>query len=544
MARIIAGWTLAAILTALGGGPAVAQDKETEAFPHREIRGPKGLPDRRPIFAHMTQVVFTRDSAKMAAGAGANIFIWNVADGKELVRMQLPDQQAYHRIAFSDDGKTLVWCGREDPMIRILDTVTGRQLREFLQPNVKKEEAQPGEKREEFSSRFVTFSPDAQRMAFHGLNYYDEIDIIDVATEKLVLRIKDLKDFYGVIFSPDGSMLAVTFHKPGINLYDAKTGKLLRELRKPHREGEDMGFTVAAFSPDGNFLAVGGQPRATLDVWSVKTGKRVSSRQCKIHFSRVAFTTDSQSLVCVETDGLPYLYHLLAEKETYRFNPPARLCHFVKITPDGKRAALIGEATNSDPNVRHESIFLYELPAKVLNPPAAQVDDATLEKLWEELSTDNDLRLQRVLGAFRTAPQPTVALFRKNLRHVSPEQRAKVEKWIADLDDPEFTKRDQAMKDLRQVAHQFGPLLKARLEKADPGEIRNRLTFLLKQVEIEPLPASLVTELRAVTVLEQLATPEARELLTKVAEGAPQARLTVEAQAALERVTKGKKADK
>jgi hypothetical protein len=47
-----------------------------------------------------------------------------------------------------------------------------------------------------------------------------------------------------------------------------------------------------------------------------------------------------------------------------------------------------------------------------------------------------------------------------------------------------------------------------------------------------------VKELRAVTLLEEIATEEARKLLAQLAEGAPGARLTVEARAAAERIAK------
>jgi hypothetical protein len=45
--------------------------------------------------------------------------------------------------------------------------------------------------------------------------------------------------------------------------------------------------------------------------------------------------------------------------------------------------------------------------------------------------------------------------------------------------------------------------------------------------------------LRAIEVLEHLATPEARQVLQKLAEGAPNVRLTREAKAALARLEKG-----
>jgi hypothetical protein len=180
----------------------------------------------------------------------------------------------------------------------------------------------------------------------------------------------------------------------------------------------------------------------------------------------------------------------------------------------------------------------------VLNPPAAQIDEATLETLWNDLNTDNDLRLQRIQQAFKAAPKPAVELFRKKIPPISKELAAKVEQWMVNLDDQVFTVRDQAMKDLKDVVHTFGPLIKTRQEKEPAGEIRNRLTFLLKQTAGEPLPASLVRELRALAILEQIATAEAVQLLTDLANGAPQARLTNEARDANERVGRGKSSNK
>jgi hypothetical protein len=212
----------------------------------------------------------------------------------------------------------------------------------------------------------------------------------------------------------------------------------------------------------------------------------------------------------------------------------------VTFSPDFKRAALIGDATERNRDARRRAIFLYDLPPRLLNPPAAQVDDVPLEQLWTDLNTDNDLRLQRVQQAFRTAPKAAVELFRKKMFPVSKEQSAKVEQWIARLDDPAFTVRDQTMKDLKAAAHEFAPLLQARHQQASAGETRNRLTFILKQMADEPRPAALVRALRAVSVLEQMATPEARQLLTALADGAPLARLTVEAREALRRLAAAK----
>ena len=99
-------------------------------LPFKGIRLPKG---------HASEVVFSRDGTKMAVGTAATITVWQVADGKELVRMQLPQEQLFHRLVFAPDDKTLVYNGREDPLVRIFDAKTGRQARELPQPDPSKE---------------------------------------------------------------------------------------------------------------------------------------------------------------------------------------------------------------------------------------------------------------------------------------------------------------------------------------------------------------------------------------------------------------------
>jgi cell division septum initiation protein DivIVA len=68
-------------------------------------------------------------------------------------------------------------------------------------------------------------------------------------------------------------------------------------------------------------------------------------------------------------------------------------------------------------------------------------------------------------------------------------------------------------------------------------ELQQRIQQLLEQLETVP-SAERLQALRAVEVLEIAGTPEARQLLEVLAKGAPEARLTQEAKASLERLTK------
>lgn len=82
-------------------------------------------------------------------------------------------------------------------------------------------------------------------------------------------------------------------------------------------------------------------------------------------------------------------------------------------------------------------------------------------------------------------------------------------------------------------------LLKA-IQNKPSVEVRRRVEQLLDKAENAHLrvDVQLLRSLRAVEVLERLATSEAGQVLQTLAKGNPQARLTQEAAAALQRLAK------
>jgi hypothetical protein len=74
-------------------------------------------------------------------------------------------------------------------------------------------------------------------------------------------------------------------------------------------------------------------------------------------------------------------------------------------------------------------------------------------------------------------------------------------------------------------------------------ELRRRVESLLARAEAEQQTPSreAIQSLRALAVLERIGTGEAVALLTSLAEGAPEARLTQEARATLARLKRGRK---
>ncbi len=78
------------------------------------------------------------------------------------------------------------------------------------------------------------------------------------------------------------------------------------------------------------------------------------------------------------------------------------------------------------------------------------------------------------------------------------------------------------------------PVLRKALDSKPSEEARRRMESILRKPR-PPSPET-VQVIRGVEVLEHIGTPEARQLLESLAEGAPEAVLTREAKGALERL--------
>jgi len=113
-----------------------------------------------------------------------------------------------------------------------------------------------------------------------------------------------------------------------------------------------------------------------------------------------------------------------------------------------------------------------------------------------------------------------------------------VARLIADLDSDQFRMRDAATKELQQLDDLAEPALRKALEAKNSLETNRRLSLLLDQLRTRPFSPQQLQRYRALEALENLATPEARQVLTVLAAGAPAAMQTKEAKASLERLGK------
>src|SRR5262249_39603972 len=107
---------------------------------------------------------------------------------------------------------------------------------------------------------------------------------------------------------------------------------------------------------------------------------------------------------------------------------------------------------------------------------------------------------------------------------------------IADLDSEQFAVRAAALKELEEAVDQAEPELRQALEAKPSVEVRKHLERLLAGPRVARSAAGLRTW-RALQVLEQIGSRDAREILAALGKGSPRSWVTQEAGVSLQRLT-------
>jgi RNA polymerase sigma factor (sigma-70 family) len=202
---------------------------------------------------------FSPDGKLLAASSVDPVIrLFEAATGRELRQFrghenEVPHENAVPTVSFSPDGQTLA-SGCMDGNMCWWEVNTGKQLRKQL--------VHPGGV---FS---VAFSTDGKYLVSGGA---DKVAILsDAATGKALRRLVGHQaEVRSVAFAPDGRTIASGSMDCTIRLWETATGKPLREL-KGHRGP----VRAVAFSPDGRLLATGGEDW-TVALWEVSTGKDI-----------------------------------------------------------------------------------------------------------------------------------------------------------------------------------------------------------------------------------------------------------------------------
>jgi hypothetical protein len=161
-----------------------------------------------------------------------------------------------------------------------------------------------------------------------------------------------------------------------------------------------------------------------------------------------------------------------------------------------------------------------------------------LDALWADLASSDAAKAHRAVWSLAAAPGQSLPLLQRRLPPAAPPDPKRVERLLGDLDSDQFAVREKAARELEEIGDLAGPLLRKALAGEPPPEVRRRVKALLESLESPVRSPECLRALRAVQVLESVGNEEARRLLKALAEGTPEARLTQEAKASLERLAR------
>jgi len=181
------------------------------------------------------------------------------------------------------------------------------------------------------------------------------------------------------------------------------------------------------------------------------------------------------------------------------------------------------------------TVIIWDVSGKKASaPPQRALSAEELDKHWANLASDDDSLASHSLCEFVAAGRQSAAYLKGRLSPSSSataEQEKVLTQSIADLDSEAFKTREKAMRELEKLGDVALPALRKAQTEPTSLEARRRIERLLSRID-----KALRQELRAVEVLERIATPEARTILKALAKGAPDAQLTRVAKTALARL--------
>jgi WD40 repeat protein len=413
------------------------------------------------------------------------IHLWDVARGEELRKLE-GHQEVVPLLAFAPDGRTLASAGI-DQSLRLWDVATGKELRQLVRP-VGDDNVPPAVRRWRWRRQQqvggpggLAFSHDGKTLGFAA---GDKIRLWETASgdERAAFRAT-VSEGSLFAFSPDGAVLALCHGEDSVQLLSADTGKV-RHLLLGH-EGK---IHALAFAANGKQLATAGKDR-TVRLWDVATGKEV--RRFTGHQGTalaVAFAPDGKRLVSTSTDGTALVWDLTSRPLA---KPPLTPSHITRLLARG----------------------------------------------WTDLASSDGKVAYRSIGRLAGFPKEVVPFLRPRLKPVVVVNSERLTRLITELDDQRYAVRRRATKELERLDRQALPVIRKALQGKLSKEAHRLLTHLVNKLNGAPSTPAALQASRALEILERVGTGEARRLLTDLAAGAPQARLTREAKQCLRRLS-------
>jgi RNA polymerase sigma factor (sigma-70 family) len=474
------------------------------------------------------QTAFSPDGKAVLILGQRTLQVWEAATGQLRRRREWPaDQMASSHL--SEDGSR-IYSWANDHLVRIWDVATGEEVSrspdKFDSPYFGGLMSSP-------DGKILALRPQAPTILVLALwPQAPTILLLDAATGRELRRLDAHAPWpSGAAFLPDGRSL-VTWGADGMaRVWEVATGKELRQIIFNDAPNPDLpappgaismgAIYSTAVSPDGRLLAFG-SPNQFIAIHDLASGKLVRRiDRLPDGVSGMAFSPDGRTLAWSgQGSSAVRLLEIASGQERHHFAGHLGRVLSLTFSADGRRLVSGSEDTTA---------LVWDLAAI---PLASSAKDR--EAAWADLAGP-DAGL--AYPAIRTLAA-TSAFFNSRLSPVAAVDERRVDRLIADLDRDDFTTRQKATAELEQLEEKAAAAFRKALTERPSVEQRRRLEALLDKVfqsACVMTPERLRAE-RSLEALELSGTLEAREVLEKLAGGAPGVRLTEEAKAALERL--------
>jgi WD40 repeat protein len=341
-------------------------------------------------------------------------------------------------------------------------------------------------------------------------------------------------------FSPAGRVLASACANRAIYLWDPFTGKQLGRLQGHKATVDDLWF-----HPSGRFLcsaAVGSDWHGhlvenALRVWDVRSGRQLALLDREAAPSWQSFAPDGRTFASTR-----FAEDRISKARTLTLYEAATSQPLLQLSNAGsyfRGSAFAPDAQRLASSMADGTTLIWDLSPAGWSPPPKHLAAEELEQCWKDLAGADAPRAHRAVYTLASQPQAALPFLRGRLEPAGPSPE-RLRQLIVELDSDNFNTREQASRDLGRVALQVEAPLRQALAGAASPEVRRRVGELLKQAEVQRQAETWVVQdpetlrgVRAVWVLQRIGSPAAQARLRHLASGAPAARLTQEAQAAL-----------